>query len=148
MHARPLRFLLVEDDDAHARLIRMAFEQLDAPVELSRVSDGPSALDFLRAGVAGTGEGATDVVLLDLRLPGMGGLDVLNAIKDDPALRLIPVVVLTCSDAPKDREHTMRRHASGYLTKPLHFDELLDLVRQLVRHWSCHQRAGVVRPAA
>ncbi len=136
--ARPLHILLVEDDDDHAELILAALALHDARHAATRARDGADALDrlFRRGEYAGAAEGLPDVILLDLNLPRVGGLDVLAALKADEALRAIPVVVLTTSDAEADRAEAYQRHANSYLVKPVDFGQLEAMIHELGEYWA------------
>ena len=133
---RPLHVLLVEDDDDHADLTRIALEAHNPDHRVDRVDDGAAALDFLfRRGDHG-GAGRPDLVLLDLNLPRVGGLDVLATIKEDPGLRLVPVVVLTTSDAETDRVQAYTHYANSYVVKPVSFDKFQSMIHELGDYWS------------
>lgn len=131
----PLRVLLVEDDDDHADLTAFALASHDTRHEAVRAHDGAEALDILfRRGVHADAA-RPDLVLLDLNLPFVGGLDVLTAVKEDGELCQIPVVVLTTSDADADRSRAYRRHANSYLVKPADFAEFEALVHEFGDYW-------------
>jgi CheY-like chemotaxis protein len=136
MNARPTRFLLVEDNNAHAKLVMLQLQDSKANVIVDRVSDGSEALDYLR----GQGEFANrerpDVVLLDLRLPRMDGHEVLRQVKADEQLQVIPVVILTTSSAEADREEAYSNFANSYITKPLDFDQFQEMVQSLKLYWA------------
>ncbi|ROS77194.1 response regulator [Cellulomonas sp. PhB143] len=123
--------LLVEDDPGDVLMTREAFEEHKVTNRLSVVSDGVSAMEFLRR----TGEHADapvpDLILLDLNLPRMDGREVLAELKQDPVLRQIPVVVLTTSEAEEDVVRSYALHANAYVTKPVDFDRFIDVVRQI-----------------
>ncbi len=128
--------LLVEDNPADATI---ALELLKMHPEVRRVQvarDGADALARLR------GEGGDlvrpDLVLLDLRLPKVDGREVLTAARADPALRTLPIVVLSGSDAPEDVEGAYRAGASAYLVKPLDFARLDAMIGALVQFWLVH----------
>ena len=127
----PIEVLLVEDDPGDVLLIREAFEDNKVANRLHVVSDGVEALEFMRQ----TGEHADaprpDLVLLDLNLPRKDGREVLAEIKEDPALRAIPVVVLTTSKAEEDVLRSYDLHANAYVTKPVDFDRFIGVVRQI-----------------
>ncbi len=125
--ARPITVLLVEDDPGDVLLIREAFEDHKLNNTLLVANDGVEALELLRD--AGTDR--PDLVLLDLNLPRKDGREVLREIKDDDALRSIPVVVLTTSDAEEDILRSYDLHANAYVTKPVDFDRFIDVVRQI-----------------
>ena len=90
-----------------------------------------SALEFLRKEGAHAGAPTPDLVLLDLNLPKMDGLQVLSVVKSDPALRHIPIVVLTTSEAEEDIIGSYSLHANAYVTKPVDFERFIDVVRQI-----------------
>ena len=132
---RPLRVLLVEDDDDHADLTALVLQSHDARHEALRAHDGAEALDILFQRGDHAGAGRPDLVLLDLNLPRVRGLDVLSAVKEDGSLREIPVVVLTTSDADVDRAQAYERHANSYLVKPADFAEFEALVHEFGEYW-------------
>jgi len=136
MSARPVRFLLVEDDDAHAELVELALEENRVVNQLSRVRDGTEALAFLRQQAPYESQSRPDVVLLDLKLPSLDGHEVLRIVKNDESLKSIPVVVLTTSAAEADRARAYMEHANSYVVKPVDFDQFHRLVRDLQLYWS------------
>ena len=128
--------LLVEDDPEDVYIARRAFERgkLDRPLRV--VEDGREALEYLdRTGrYAGPAQAPRPaLILLDLNLPYVSGLDVLVHVRSDPGLRGIPVVVLTTSDDEDDRRACGDAGASAYVTKPAQFDALLEAVMKAVR---------------
>jgi CheY-like chemotaxis protein len=135
-----VRFLLVEDNKDHAELIKQSFEIGRLANELDHVTSGEAAIAYLKA----EGEFARalrpHVILLDLSLPGVSGLDVLSFVKHDPSLKTVPVVVLTTSNAERDRVHAYKEHANSFVTKPVDFGTMRDIVQQLGLYWSiCNQ---------
>lgn len=132
---RPLQILLIEDDDDHAELALHALEQHDGSHQAIRVTDGAEALDYLHARGAYAGAARPDLVLLDLNLPKVGGLEVLDRIKSDIDLRRIPVVVLTTSDAEEDRREAYARYANSYLVKPVSFAKFEAMIQRLSDYW-------------
>ncbi|HEY0215286.1 MAG TPA: response regulator [Cellulomonas sp.] len=123
--------LLVEDDPGDVLMTREAFEDNKVANRLSVVSDGVSALEFLRKEGEHSGAPTPDLILLDLNLPRMDGREVLEALKSDAALRAIPVVVLTTSEAEEDVVRSYALHANAYVTKPVDFDRFIEVVRQI-----------------
>ncbi|MEZ0449461.1 response regulator [Cellulomonas sp. ICMP 17802] len=123
--------LLVEDDPGDVLMTREAFEDNKLRNRLSVVSDGVSALDFLRKEGEHVDAPTPDLILLDLNLPRMDGREVLQALKADAALRSIPVVVLTTSEAEEDVVRSYSLHANAYVTKPVDFDRFIEVVRQI-----------------
>lgn len=134
--ARPLHVLLVEDDDDHADLILAALERHDERHRATRARDGADAIDRLFRRGAHAADDLPDVILLDLNLPRVGGLNVLAAVKEDAALRAVPVVVLTTSDVEGDRAEAYLRHANSYLVKPVDFGQLEAMVHELGEYWA------------
>ena len=131
---KSIHILLVEDNPGDVRLVREALK--DRPIQnLSVVRDGEEAMDFLcrRKGFAGALR--PDLVLLDLNLPKKDGRDVLQEIKSDPALRRIPVVVWTTSDAEKDILKSYDLHANCYITKPADVDKFIAVIHSIVHFW-------------
>ncbi|GEL99710.1 response regulator [Cellulomonas terrae] len=123
--------LLVEDDPGDVLMTREAFEDNKLRNRLSVVSDGVSALEFLRKEGEHVDAPTPDLVLLDLNLPRMDGREVLQALKADANLRSIPVVVLTTSESEEDVVRSYSLHANAYVTKPVDFDRFIEVVRQI-----------------
>jgi two-component system response regulator len=134
--ARPI--LLVEDNDDDAELAQMAFERAQVQNPLVRVSDGPSALAYLFGadGQPAPGERMPVVVLLDVKLPGLSGLEVLAQIRADERTRHLPVVMLTGSNEERDRLTAYANYANSYVRKPVDYDLFLSVTRQLGLYWT------------
>ena len=115
--------LLVEDDSDDVELVREVLQ--DGPVAcwLSVVPDGVEAMSYLRGEGQYVGSLLPDLILLDLKMPKKGGLEVLREVKADPTLRCIPVIMLTTSDAPQDILHAYDLQANCYVTKPSDLEE-------------------------
>lgn len=126
---RALDILLVDDDPADVLIIREALESAAAHA-VHVVEDGLQALAYLRREGPFSGAIRPDLVLLDLNLPRKSGQEVLAEVKADPDLRVIPVVIVSSSDAPQDIMTSYARHANGYLVKPGTFDAFATLIRQ------------------
>jgi CheY-like chemotaxis protein len=126
-----IEVLLVEDDPGDVVLIREAFEHNKVYNALHVVSDGVQALDFLRRQGDYADAPRPDLVLLDLNLPRKDGRQVLAEVKEDAALRTIPVVVLTTSQAEEDIARSYDLHANAYVSKPVDFDCFIEVVRQI-----------------
>ncbi len=133
--SRKLRFLLVEDSVVHQRLTQRALQATDLEVELDIVSDGVEAMEYLARCTGANGNDQPDLILLDLNMPRKGGLEVLSEVKADPALRSIPVAVLTTSEAPNDIRESYERGANTYLPKPDGFHEFRDMLNELGGLW-------------
>lgn len=128
---KPIEVLLVEDDPGDELMTREAFEDNKIRNTLHVVRDGQEALDFLyRQGAYGDAP-RPDLVLLDLNLPKYDGRQVLERIKTDPELALIPVVVLTTSSAEEDILRSYKLHANAYVTKPVDLEQFIGAVRQI-----------------
>ncbi len=123
--------LLVEDDPGDVLMTREAFGDNKVANRLAVVSDGVSAMEYLRREGRYADAPTPDLVLLDLNLPRMDGREVLQALKEDPVLRRIPVVVLTTSESEEDVLASYSLHANAYVTKPVDFDRFIDVVRQI-----------------
>ena len=128
---REIQVLLVEDDPGDVLMTREAFEDYKVHNQLHVVNDGEQAMAFLRQEGEYAGRPRPDLVLLDLNLPRMDGRQVLHAIKSDPELSSIPVVVLTTSEAEDDVLRSYSLHANAYVTKPVDFERFIDVVRQI-----------------
>jgi len=127
----PIEILLVEDDPGDVMMTREAFAENRLRNELHVVSDGVAAIDFLRQRGEHADAVRPDLVLLDLNLPKRDGREVLAEIKSDPDLRLIPVVVLTTSQAEEDVLRSYELHANAYVTKPVDFERFIAVVRKI-----------------
>jgi two-component system response regulator len=127
----PIEVLLVEDDPGDVLLTREAFEHNKVSNRLHVVNDGEQAMAFLRGeGVFGRAP-RPDLILLDLNLPRKDGREVLAEIKSDPGLRVIPVVILTTSEAEEDILRSYHLHANAYVSKPVDFEQFIKVVRQI-----------------
>jgi chemotaxis family two-component system response regulator Rcp1 len=133
-----MHLLLVEDNPADAYLVRAALTPLIAQGALhcSTVPDGEQALAFLRHHEPYAQVAAPDLIFLDLNLPGRSGYEVLAELRQDPALRSVPVVVLTSSANPQDTSRCYKLGASEYLVKPMELEPFLSLVKITVAFWS------------
>jgi CheY-like chemotaxis protein len=127
--------LLVEDNLGDVRLTREALREADVAVELTAVPDGEQALAFLRAEGEHAGATRPDLILLDLNLPKKNGLEVLEEIKRDPALRSTPVIMLTTSSSARDVEASYDRGVNCYVVKPLDLDDFTRLVQAINGFW-------------
>jgi CheY-like chemotaxis protein len=131
MNADLISVLLVEDDPGDVLLIREAFTDYKVGNVLSVVSDGVQAMQFVRGEGDYAGGERPDLVLLDLNLPRKSGAEVLAEIKGYPELSMIPVIVLTTSEAEEDVLRSYKSHANAYITKPVDFDHFKQIVHQI-----------------
>lgn len=131
----PIEILLVEDNPGDVRLIQEAFKELSTDVTLCAVTDGDEALEVLSNRRADESASIPDLVLLDLNLPRMGGLEFLEAIQETPAFARLPVLVLTSSNACEDVLESYELAANAYLTKPTDPDEFTSMVETVAEFW-------------
>jgi two-component system, response regulator len=134
----PKTILLVEDNADDEQLTLRAMRQSDIPNIIRVARDGAEALDKL------FGEGQDrlpDLVLLDLKLPKVNGLEVLKKLRSDPRTKTLPVVVLTSSDEERDIVESYELGANSYVRKPVDFDQFIDAVRQLGLYWLSMNKA-------
>jgi CheY-like chemotaxis protein len=134
------RILVVDDSCADVRLLREAVQEQGIVADLLTVEDGEQALAYLANGPR------PDLVLLDLNLPRVDGREVLTAMKDDPELRAIPVIVLSTSSSPGDVAECYARHANSYIVKPMHLEELGAVMRAIDDFWLRLARLPTGRP--
>lgn len=132
---RIAEILLVEDNPADVEITRQGFAEGKIANNLHVVTDGEQALAFLRCEGEFADAIQPDLILLDLNLPGKDGRAVLEEIKQDKQLRLIPVVVLTTSSAHVDVLKSYQLHANAYMTKPVNFTQFVELVRSIGSYW-------------
>ena len=127
----PLSVLLVEDDAGDVMIAREALAAGRLSTDLHVVPDGVEAMSYLRRGEGYADAIRPDLILLDLNLPRKSGHEVLAEVKQDPALRRIPVVVLTTSEAEEDVLRSYSLHANAYVTKPVDFERFVQVVQQI-----------------
>jgi DNA-binding response OmpR family regulator len=138
MTGEPLTILLVEDNPDHAELVMRNMENFQVANNIIHVEDGEIALDYLY----GRGIYADRIrypmphlMLLDLRLPKIDGLQVLKEVKSCQMMRRLPVVILTTSDAERDMAMAYEYHANSYVTKPVYFNDFSNLLKDLGFYW-------------
>lgn len=137
-HKKPVTILMADDDPDDRALTREAFEAAHLANDLRFVEDGEELLDYLqRRGKYATAADAPwpGIILLDLNMPRMDGREALRAIRADPRLRGIRVVVMTTSKAEEDILRSYDLSAASYITKPVTFDSLVEVVRSIGRYW-------------
>ena len=138
MNNKEVELLLVEDDPNDVELALIALRKHKLANQIHVVRDGEEALDFLFCRgpyVQRTCNGQPKVILLDLKLPKVSGLEVLKAIKDDPSTRPVPVVVMTSSREQRDMVEGYRLGVNSYIQKPIDFNQFQSIIRDLGYYW-------------
>lgn len=130
-----MQILLVEDNPGDIRLTQEALKEGTIRNELHVVKDGVEAIDFLKRKGKYTNSPTPDIILLDLNLPRKDGREVLAEIKADDNLKLIPVIILTTSDADLDVQKSYKLHANCFITKPVDLDQFIFIIRQIETFW-------------
>lgn len=133
MSIEPLLIVLAEDDDGHASLVQRNLERAGLANSVQRLRDGQETLDFLR------GEGAyadrntnqSLLVLLDIKMPRVDGVEVLRQLKADPRTALIPVIMLTTTDDPREIQRCYQLGCSVYVTKPVDYQGFVEAIKRL-----------------
>ena len=132
------KILLVEDSPDDQELIRMAIEEEHIANEIIALSDGVQALDYLFGRGAYAGRDISDtplVILLDIKLPKVNGLEVLQQLRANPHTSLVPVVMLTSSNEEQDILESYQNHVNSYVRKPVDFNQFTEAVKQLKLYW-------------
>jgi CheY-like chemotaxis protein len=127
---RPLKILHVEDSEEDAILFTRACEAAELPADFRRVADGFKAVAYLKGVEEFTDRSKyplPDLIVLDLKLPGMGGFDFLKWLRNEPGLASLPILVFTVSESAKDKTRAIEEGATGYFTKPKDFETLVRL---------------------
>jgi CheY-like chemotaxis protein len=138
MVGKPVLIMLIEDNLDHAELVIRTMQDHRIANDVRHLLDGQSALNYLfRRGEFSDPQSSPrpHLILLDLRLPGVDGIDILKTVKEDPGLKTIPVVVLTTSESEKDVARAYYNHANSYLVKPVGFEEFHKLMEDLGFYW-------------
>lgn len=131
MAAEPKTILLVEDNADDEQLTLRAMRHSEIPNIIRVARDGAEALEFL----FGPDARLPDLILMDLKLPKVSGLEVLERIRKEPTTKTIPIVILTSSDEERDIVESYNLRANSYIRKPVDFDEFIDAVKQLGLYW-------------
>jgi CheY-like chemotaxis protein len=133
--SKPVEILLVEDSPSDAALTIEALEAGKVANKLTLVEDGAEAMDFLRRRGKYAKATRPDLIMLDLNLPRKDGREVLVEIKNDPDLKIIPIIVLTTSHSDKDILQSYQLNANCYITKPVDFTQFIDVVKSIEKFW-------------
>lgn len=129
--------LLVEDDTVDAMMVKKAFRQLSIAHPLIIKENGEQALEWLRS----KPESMPGLILLDLNMPRMNGLEFLKVAKADDELKVIPVVVLTTSEDQQDRVESFSHSVAGYMIKSFDYNEFLETIKGINQYWDMSERA-------
>jgi two-component system, chemotaxis family, response regulator Rcp1 len=132
---KTVEILLVEDSPADVRLLVESLKDARSDHHLNVAWDGEEALAYLRHEGHFEHSPRPDLVIMDLNLPRKDGREVLREMKNDPLLRLIPVVILTTSDAESDILYAYEMHASSYIVKPVRLDKYTEIVKAIEKFW-------------
>jgi two-component system, chemotaxis family, response regulator Rcp1 len=132
---RPAVILLAEDDDNDAELTKLGFERAKLAAQLFRVSNGEECLAFLRKEAPYSDAPTADIVLLDLNMPRMDGVEVMQQIGKDELLKHLVVVVLTSSNAEQDILRSYQLRCNSYLVKPISFEAFAKMIQSLGDYW-------------
>ena len=133
---RPATILLVEDDPGDQKLIKVSLKNQKIANELYIVGSGEEAMEFLyHRGNYSAETPLPDLILLDLKMPGMGGKEFLRRIKQDEKMKKIPVIILTSSDSEKDILDSYNLQASGYIKKPVELGDFKRVMKEIGAYW-------------
>lgn len=127
--------LLIEDNQGDARLVKEALQAINANIQLTILTNGADALDYLFKRGAYNLAVTPDLIILDLNIPKKNGKQILSEIKQDDYLRIIPVIILTISHAESDIVQCYNLHANAYITKPFEFERFMKIFESLVDFW-------------
>ncbi len=130
-----LNIILVEDDDDHAELTTYNLNKKDVAREIKRAKDGEEALELFYSFEKGNGENFPDIILMDLNIPKIDGIELLKALKKSRKLRIIPVIVLTTSNSVRDKQRAYDNYANSYIVKSMDYDEFSQTVEDLGVYW-------------
>jgi CheY-like chemotaxis protein len=130
---KEIHIIIAEDDDGHAALINKNLRRAGIENDIIRFADGQQVLDFLFRKGNGPHRKAGDsyLLLLDIRMPKVDGIEVLRQLKTDEELRKIPVIMVTTTDDPREVEHCHLLGCSNYITKPVDYEKFVNAIRQL-----------------
>jgi CheY-like chemotaxis protein len=131
--SRELYILIADDDDGHARLIEKNLRRAGLHNSIQRFVDGQAVLDFLfrRGPAPHWSKGSSYLLLLDIRMPKVDGVEVLRQVKADPELRKVPVIMLTTTEDPRDVERCHLIGCSSYIVKPVDYDKFAEAIRSM-----------------
>jgi CheY-like chemotaxis protein len=136
MKKQQFSLLIVEDDDVDVMNIKRALKKNDLSMPIDRAANGLEALEFLNQKFQASGTVDKLVILLDLNMPRMNGIEFLRAMRNDERFRVVPVIVLTTSDQQKDLEAAYNLNVAGYIVKPVEFQNFVEAIKIVSCYWS------------
>ncbi|HEY9666755.1 MAG TPA: response regulator [Coleofasciculaceae cyanobacterium] len=140
MEDKQTSLLLIDDDDVDVMTVKRAFKKNNITNPLYVVSNGIEALALLRSdNLSQVLPGRRKLILLDLNMPKMGGIEFLRELRADPALRALPVIVLTTSNEDKDKVEAYNLNVAGYIIKPVTFTKFVEAVATFNRYWMLNE---------
>ena len=131
MSLETLRIVLAEDDDGHATLIQRNLERAGLVNDVVRLKDGQEALDYLRTGPGCADGPGTCLLLLDINMPKVDGVEVLRQLRSDPKTNTLPIIMLTTTDDPREIERCYKLGCNVYITKPVEYQAFIEAIRRL-----------------
>lgn len=134
MPAEPVNIILIEDDDGHATLIEKNLRRAGFANQFVRLKDGQEALDYFKGDQGRCPDGAdapSCLVLLDIKMPRIDGIEVLRRMKAEPSTATIPVIMLTTTDDPREVERCYQLGCNVYITKPVEYEAFLEAIKRL-----------------
>ncbi len=136
MRDKSMSILLVEDDEVDIMNVMRAFKKINLTNPLYIARDGVEALALLRGQCGPAGMGRPGIILLDINMPRMNGIEFLRAIRLDPELKILPVIVLTTSDEECDVIAAYQLNVAGYIVKPVSFEQFVEAMAALDHYWT------------
>lgn len=143
MKKETMNVLLIEDNPHDVELLRVAVERSLLPMNILVLSDGALAVHYITVGREQNGSSIPDIVLLDMNVPKRNGLEVLEVLKANPPMSVVPVIMLSTSNSNRDIEECYSRGAASYIVKPQEYPRLVDFVKRLYAFWRFVEIAGV-----
>ena len=132
---KKIEVLHVEDNAGDAMLIKELFKTSNFPINLTLARDGKTALDVLKNATAFSGKGKPDIILLDLTLPELSGLEVLAAIRKTKNLEEVPVLIMSASQKDQDLQTAYQNHANFYIVKPMDMEQFSVVMTYIEKFW-------------
>jgi CheY-like chemotaxis protein len=132
---KEVRILLVEDNEGDIVLTMEALKEARILNSIDVIRDGEEAIQFLKKEGQYTSASTPDLIFLDINLPKLDGTEILSAIKNDPTLKVIPVIMLTTSDSERDVMKSYYNHANCYITKPVDLEKFMEVIHSIKSFW-------------